>query len=346
MKKAVVDYLRAEIEKGHIPGAVIQVAHKGKVILQEAVGYRSIYPEKTLMTADTVFDLASLTKVVATLPAVLKLIDSRAIKLEDSVQKFIPSFTDTTVTIQHLLTHTSGLPPSKDYHKTNFTFEQIIDDISTMEKDSASSAQVVYSDLGFILLKKIVEEIAKEEFSSYLQKELLNPLQMNETSFNPNFPKYRYAATEFSTIINDYKCGEVHDENAYYMGGISGHAGLFSTVDDLNNFAQMIENNGFFNGKQLLKEETILNSKKKLTTDLAENRGLGWLLQGDGYTPCGDLFSAESYGHTGFTGTSIWFDPHESLYVILLTNRVHLGRHKYILSIRPHVHSLIYESIQ
>ena len=345
MKKVVVNYLREEVDKWHLPGAVILVSHKGKVILKEAVGFRSVYPEKEPMKLDTVFDLASLTKVVATLPAVLKLKDSGAIQLRDSVQKFIPHFANHSVTIQHLLTHTSGLPTSIKYYKTNFTFDEIIHYIGTAKMDAPAGTQVVYSDTGFIVLKKIVEAAAKQEFTSFLQKEFFTPLQMNRTLFNPTFPKDRYAATEYSTVINNYKCGEVHDENAFYMGGISGHAGLFSTADDLGNFAEMIENNGDYQGKQLLKEETVVDSKKRFTADPSDYRGLGWQLKGEGYNACGDLFSDESYGHTGFTGTSIWFDPRESLHIILLTNRVHLGRERNILSIRERVHTLVREGI-
>ena len=343
--KKVVEYLREEVDKGHLPGAVLAVSHKGKIILKEAVGFRSIYLEKKPMTIDTVFDLASLTKVVATLPAVLKLMDYGAIRLGDSVQKFIPDFGNHSVTIQHLLTHTSGLPSSIKYYKTNFTYDEIIHYIGTAKMDAPAGTQVVYSDTGFILLKKIVEEAAKMEFTSFLQQEIFTPLQMNHTMFNPTFPKDCYAATEYSAEIQGYKCGEVHDENTYYMGGISGHAGLFSTVDDLKHFAEMIENNGFYQGKQLLKEETVIHSKQRFTMDPSEYRGLGWQLKGDGYNACGDLFSEKSYGHTGFTGTSIWFDPREALYVILLTNRVHLGRHRHILSIRERVHTLVYEGI-
>lgn len=341
MRKALVDYLESEIEKKHIPGAVLLVSHKGNVILKEAIGYKQVFPEKKKMTTNTVFDLASLTKVVATLPAVLKLKDSGLLSLDDSVQKYIPGFSDPAVTIKHLLTHTSGLPASKHYSQTNFTYDQVIQDINSMGGNETAGTEVVYSDLGFILLKEVVEEIVKEEYLSFLKRELFDPLQMSETSFNPKLPKDRYATTEFSKEINGYKCGEVHDENAYYMGGICGHAGLFSTIDNLSNFAQMIESNGSFKGKQLFNEETIALSKKNFTKELTEMRGLGWLLNGKGYNPCGDLFAENSYGHTGFTGTSIWFDPNKSLYIIMLTNRVHFGRHRHILSIRPHVHSII-----
>lgn len=346
MKKEIVRFLETEVEKSHLPGVVLSVSHKGKKVLNESIGFNQLFPDGRKMTEDTIFDLASLTKVVATLPMILRLVDEGVINLEDRVRKFLPVFTGEAVTIKHLLTHTSGLAATKDYFRSNLSYEEIIQDICTNASENKMESDVVYSDLGFMLLKEIVERVTQEKFATIVHKQILTPLEMFETAFNPKWPSDRYATTEFSNEIQGYKCGQVHDENAYYMGGVSGHAGLFSTMGDLHKFAEMITNNGVYKGKQLLKEETVNLSRSNFTRGLSSNRGLGWLLSGEGYNPCGEMYSDESYGHTGYTGTSIWFDPMKSLYVIMLTNRVHLGRQPHILTVRPQVHSLIYNLIE
>jgi len=334
-------YLEEVIEEGLLPGAVLRVSHNGSIVLEKTAGWRELYPSKNEMTSDTVFDLASLTKVVATLPIVLKLLDEDVISLADSIQTYLPDLADQEVTIQHLLTHTSGLEPTKEYFKQGMTYEQAVQDIAGNSQSAKAGEKVLYSDLGFILLKEIVEVASGTDFQALVEREIFSPLRMKETGFTPTFPEERYAATEYSDLIGAYKRGRVHDENAYHFGGVSGHAGLFSTMDDLSKYASMIEQNGRSGGRQILKEETVQLSRKWFTDGLAERRGLGWQLKDKAYAPCGELFSNLSYGHTGFTGTSMWFDPERSLSVILLTNRVHLGRRPDILTIRPKIHSLI-----
>ncbi|WP_254660865.1 serine hydrolase domain-containing protein [Bacillus sp. FJAT-27225] len=151
----------------------------------------------------------------------------------------------------------------------------------------------------------------------------------------------RYAATEFSDKLNGYKLGIVHDDNTESMGGISGHAGLFSTIKDLANYASMLENDGVFKGERLLSKQSLQLARKNFSAFSKEFRGLGWVLKSPNNSSCGDLFSDSAYGHTGFTGTSIWFDPEIRLYVILLTNRVHFGRKYPILRLRPRLHTII-----
>lgn len=344
MKEKVLRFLQKEIDLGHIPGAVIHVAHKGETILEEAIGYKTVYPKKEPMTLDTVFDLASLTKVVATLPAILKLLDEGEIFLEDEVQHFLPAFTQNgkeEITIKHLLTHTSGLMAHRRFNERELTAEKILTEIFTDDSKVPVGSKVIYSDLGLIALYKIVETVTKEDFASFLQREFFDPLNMLETGFHLDLPKERFAATEYCKYLGDYKRGIVHDENAEAMGGVSGHAGLFSTVKDLKNFSEMIEGNGVYNGKRLLSENALKLSKENFTSWDSEYRGLGWHLKSPKYSPCGNYFSAGSYGHTGFTGTSIWFDPIVDLRVILLTNRVHFGREPHIIRLRPRLHNLI-----
>ncbi|MFS0821241.1 serine hydrolase domain-containing protein [Bacillus sp. 1P02SD] len=344
MKDKVLAFLRKEIDMQHMPGAVISVSHNGKVLLEEAIGNRAVYPKELPMKPNTVFDLASLTKVVATLPVILKLIDDGEIRLDDTVAFFLPEFAQNgkeRITLRHLLTHTSGLPAHKQFYIKNLSTEQIMERIYAESLEVPSGSKVIYSDLGLITLYKIIELVTEQPFERFVEKEVFAPLEMVETGFNPTFEKERYAATEYSEKLKDYKYGIVHDDNTESMGGISGHAGLFSTIKDLQKYAEMIENNGVYKGKQILSESVLHLSRTNFTSFDQEYRGLGWILKSPVLSSCGDLFSTEAYGHTGFTGTSIWFDPEVNLNVILLTNRVHFGRHPHILRLRPRLHNTI-----
>jgi CubicO group peptidase (beta-lactamase class C family) len=341
VKNKVIQFLQHEILLGNIPGAVIQITHQGQTLLQESIGNRVVYPEKKPMHNDTVFDLASLTKVVATLPAILKLIETGTIRLDDSVHFYLPNFHIKEITLRHLLTHTSGLPAHRPFYKEKLNKDQIIEKICREPLTSKVGEKVVYSDLGLILLYKIIEIVTKEKFEDFIQREIFNPLEMKDTGFNPKHNREQYAETEFNETIGDYKAGIVHDENAESMGGISGHAGLFSTIKDFRNYALMIENEGLYKGKRILSSSVLSLAKQNFTPFDKEYRGLGWMLKSNTYSSCGDLFSNNSYGHTGFTGTSIWFDPEIKLHVILLTNRVHLGRKDGIIRLRPRLHNLI-----
>lgn len=344
MREKVLRFLQKEIDLKHIPGAVIHVSHQGNVVLQETIGCRAVFPEEAPMKLDTVFDLASLTKVVATLPVILKLLDDGEIRLDDRVAYFLPAFGGNgkeDVTIRHLVTHTSGLPAHIEYFKENLNAEQILECICNQSLENAIGSKVIYSDLGLITLYHVIEKITGERFEDHVGSEIFMPLGMMETSFNPAFDKNRYAVTEYSEKLQGYKVGIVHDENTESMGGISGHAGLFSTVQDMAKFARMIEQNGVWDGKRILSEAALQLSRKNYTSFDKEYRGLGWILKSPTYSSCGEYFSDASYGHTGFTGTSIWFDPEIELHVILLTNRVHFGRNPAILRLRPRLHNLI-----
>ena len=345
MKEKVIEFLQKEIDQKHIPGAVIQINHKGEIIFEEALGWRMDYEEKQeSMQMDTVFDLASLTKVVATLPSKLKLLDEGEVGLNDKVSHFIPEFSvnnKSEITLLQLLTHTSGLKSHRRFYQESISKEEVFEEIYKETLEYEPGTKVIYSDLGFMLLSEIIEIVTSSKFEKFVTKEIFKPLEMNETAFLPKFSTDRYAATEFDSSLNTYKLGVVHDENANALGGVSGHAGLFSTLSDLNHYVSMQENEGIFKGKRILSENVIQLSKKSLTTSLNERRGLGWQLKTDSETSCGDYFSEKSFGHTGFTGTSIWFDPTVDLSVILLKNRVHYGRESHILRLRPRLHNII-----
>ncbi|MBS4218756.1 beta-lactamase family protein [Bacillus sp. FJAT-49711] len=343
MKEEVIRFLQKEIDLENIPGAAIYISHKGTSILEEVVGYRALAPKKEPMQIDTVFDLASLTKIVTTMTASLQLLDKGEIRLDDPVSYFFPEFNENgkeEVRIRHLLTHTSGLPAHRPFYEEGLTTEQMIKKICAEELENPVGQKVVYSDLGFILLASLIEKVVEIPFDEYVSKEILTPLEMHETGFNPTYSRTRFAATEFSEKLNDFKYGIVHDDNAESMGGVSGHAGLFSTLKDLTNYAQMIENGGSFRGKKIISTVALDLSKRNFTPVDEEGRGLGWQIHSPRLS-CGDLFSYTSYGHTGYTGTSMWFDPEIQLHVILLTNRVHAKNQQAILRLRPRLHNLI-----
>ncbi len=344
MKAKVLDFLQKAVEQEHIPGAVIHVTHKGETILEEAIGNRSLDPTESPMKLDTVFDLASLTKVVGTLPVILMLMDDGSIRLDDPVAFFLPEFAQEgkeAITIRNLLTHTSGLPAHKEFYKESLTTEQIVASICSEKLAFPVGSKVLYSDLGLITLYQIIEAVTEKNMEDVLQAKIFHPLEMYETGFNPTFARERYAPTEYSEVLGDYKYGIVHDENTESMGGISGHAGLFSTVADLRNYLSMIENDGIYKGKRILSSAAIQLSRQNDSPFDREYRGLGWMLKSPALSSCGDLFSEESYGHTGFTGTSIWVDPSIDLSVILLTNRVFYGRKPHMIRLRPRLHNII-----
>lgn len=340
MDQAIQKFLAQEIEQGHIPGANIFISYKGKVLLNKAFGSRlHTSDEQKPMEQDTIFDIASLTKVVSTLPSVLKLIDAGEIRLDDSLQYFFPksvNMHNQDITIRHLLTHTSGLPAFRPYYKKKFMTEAMVEQILCEKLSHAPGSTVCYSDLGFILLGQIVQKVSGMTLDTFASEMIFIPMGMQDTGFKPDYPENRFAATEYDIHASRFLIGEVHDENARAMGGISGHAGLFSTITDLSKYTKMIENDGEYDGRRILSNTAVQLSNRSHMG----NRGLGWEINGI-QSSCGDYFSPDAFGHTGFTGTSIWFDPHRGLHVILLTNRVHYGRHPHMIRLRPRLHNLI-----
>ncbi|WP_382400399.1 serine hydrolase domain-containing protein [Lentibacillus salinarum] len=341
--------LSREIEAKRIPGAAAVVGKKDLIAGSFAGG--SIMIDETVNTPvnqDTIFDCASLTKVVITLPLVLRLMEQGLIELDEPVSTYVPAFhkgAKSHVTIRHLLTHTSGLKPHIRNDFTNWKPEEAKAYIYSQELDHYPGKWVVYSDLGFIILGDIIERILNQPLDKAAEAYILHPLGMVDTYFNPpDHLKSRIAATEYRRDLKRYQWGEVHDEKAYAFGGISGHAGLFSTVGDLARYAQMWLNQGELGDALIFSPVTVENSIRNYTLLLNGNRGLGWVLKGDTLDASGDLFSQYSYGHTGFTGTSLWIDPEKDLFVVLLTNRVHLGRDHSIFRLRRVFHNAVMAS--
>ncbi|MBE3519046.1 MAG: beta-lactamase family protein [Firmicutes bacterium] len=324
--------------EGEIPGAVCAVVRQGKVVGPRAFGLAVRTPVRIPMTPATVFDLASLTKVVATLPSILVLLEMGKLRLDDRVSLFLPEFGvngKESITIRHLLTHTSGLPAHVKFYEMGLDRAGIVRKICEMEA-SPPGEHVVYSDLGFIILGEIVERITGKSLDEFARENIWRPLGMNDTCFLPGeSSRHRLAATEYRADLKKVMWGEVHDENAYAMGGIAGHAGLFSTVTDLARYALMWLGEGEFGSVRVLSRSTVRLAIKE-HVNKEDRRGLGWVLKSHAFSSGGDLLSDASYGHTGFTGTSLWCDPETQTAIILLTNRVHAGRDgTAIIELRP-----------
>lgn len=350
--EAALALLAEEIGTGRLPGAVAVVARRGVVAVHRSLGWAQQQPERRLMQPDTLFDLASLTKVMATLPAVLQLLERGAFRLDDPVCHFFPEFSGEgreEVRIRHLLTHTGGLPPGLPLWQGEGTRAERISRAFRVTLQERPGARVIYTDLGFILLGELVEKVTGVPLDRYVHEHVCAPMGMREARFTPP-PGYRTrcAATEYREALGRPLVGEVHDENAAGLGGVAGHAGLFATAPEVTAYGQMWLNGGATGGIQVLAPATVAAATRDQTPGLAEGRGWGWLVARSGaeHLSCGDLFSPGSFGHTGFTGTSLWVDPARELVVVLLTNRVHLGRTDHILRLRPRFHNAVAAAVR
>lgn len=355
-REKITELLETYVADGAFPGAAAAVVDDKGVLYHEAVGNAQTVPVTRELTEETVFDLASVTKAVATGTSVLQLIDRGEIGLEDAISEYYSDVPDEKreITISQLLTHTSGLPAWAALWNEVDHPDQVIDYIL---RDTSlhfePGTEVTYSGLGFILLGDLVEKVTGSPLDEYTAENIFEPLEMDSTAFNPleNLPEDReYAATERSAYYdNEVVVGEVHDENAAYLGGVSGNAGLFSTIDDLSTFARAILNGGKGKKREPGKPARILSNRtvdvmaEDWTSELDGARGLGWdRREIFGTDENGESFDPDAFGHMGFTGTSIWFSPRLNLGVIALTNRVHPSRESYgIYDFRPEFHNLI-----
>jgi CubicO group peptidase (beta-lactamase class C family) len=330
----------AWVRERQIPGGVVSVAVSNRFRFHKAFGsYTDGAAEKTIVL-DTLFDLASLTKVVATLPAVLALAAKGKLGLEDRVRAHMPEFVHDKVTIRHLLTHSSGLPADLPAAPRSARGRQVMDEILRQELLHPPGTRVVYSDLGMILLGEIIARVSGEPLDRYVRKAVFEPLGMNSVTFNPDVSlKSRIAATEL--VDGAYIVGEVHDEKCFHLGGVSGSAGLFGTAEELVKYADL----------WLYPDKYGIIPPAYIRAALHEpfqNRGLGWeVLDDPGSIPysCGSLWPKGSFGHTGFTGTSLWIDPAHELIVVFLTNAVHFGRNNPLRHLRRKLHDAIFASL-
>jgi uncharacterized protein YbbC (DUF1343 family)/CubicO group peptidase (beta-lactamase class C family) len=315
--------IQQAISDGNIPGAVLVVGHDGRVVYRKAYGSRALEPRRELMTADTIFDLASLTKVVATTTSVMQLFEQGKIRLNDPVAKYIPEFGQNgkdDITVRQLLTHYSGLAPDIDLNP-EWEGKDTAYRLSYAETPAqAPGSSFIYSDTNFIMLGALVEKISGETLDAYTARHVFTPLKMSHTRYNPPaIWRTRIAPTEYDEHEHMIR-GVVHDPRARRMGGVAGHAGVFSTGDDLAKFAQALLDGG----DGILTSDTVDKmTQPEQPPSAPVLRGFGWDIDSPFSSNRGDLFPVGSYGHTGFTGTSMWIDPTTKSYVILLANAVH-----------------------
>lgn len=314
------------IKAGGYPGASVIVGRKGAAVFEKGFGKLSWSENSTAVDAQrTIYDVASLSKVVGTTTAIMILYDENKIRLDDPVVSYIPTFgggDKDKVTIRQLLTHTSGLPAGRDIWRIAQTPLEARALVLSTPLEGRPGAQYIYSDLGADVLGLLIEVVSGEPLDKFLTRRVFEPLGMNETMYRPaDSLRYRIAPTEVTPPRGYPLRGEVHDENAYALGGVAGHAGLFSTAADLSVFAQMMLNGGEYNGVQIISKPTV----ELFTSRSFGHRALGWdTAEGD--YGSGRYLGPTAYGHTGFTGTSMWIDPEREMFVILLTNRVHAAR--------------------
>src|ERR1700726_4943650 len=321
---AVLDpIIQQAIHEGNIPGAVLLVGHDGHVIYRKAYGARALEPRHEAMTVDTIFDLASLTKVIATTTAMMQLVERGKVRLNDPVAKYLPEFAQNgkeDITIRQLMTHYSGLAPDLDL-TTPWEGKSTAYQLAFVEPpETTPGSGFVYSDINFIMLGAVVEKVSGETLDAYTTQHIFAPLKMTRTRFVPPATwRPKIAPTQYDDKEHMLR-GEVHDPTARRMGGVAGHAGLFSTGDDLAKLAQALLNGG----GGILSAETV----EKMTSpeqppSAPVLRGFGWDIDSPFSSNRGDLLPVGGYGHTGFTGTSMWIDPTTKTYIMLLTNAVH-----------------------
>ncbi|MDB4885927.1 MAG: beta-lactamase [Gemmatimonadetes bacterium] len=314
------------IKAGGYPGAAVVVGRRGAAVLERGFGKLGWTNDASSVVAErTIYDLASLTKVVGTTTAVMILFDEGKIRLDDRVSQYIPEFTGggkESITIRLLLEHRSGLPAGRDLWRIAHTPDEARAAVISTPLFARPGEFYEYSDLGADMLAFVVEAASGQKLDQFLASRVFTPLGMSDTRFRPDASlRGRIAPTEVTPPRGYPIRGEVHDENAYALGGVAGHAGLFSTASDLSIFAQMLLNGGTYNGTRLIADSTV----QLFTKRAAGTRALGWDTCAGSYG-CGSHMSANAYGHTGFTGTSLWIDPDRDMFVVLLTNRVHAAK--------------------
>jgi serine-type D-Ala-D-Ala carboxypeptidase len=360
----VENVIEQAMSRGEIPGGVIRARMGPELRYDEAFGAACLVPERHEATLDTIYDLASLTKVMATTAAVQLLVADGKLALDQPIAELLPTFATrgkSSITLRHLLTHSAGLRPWRAYYAdlrdremrkgenlvgTEAGRQSIIDRIVKSSLVHNPGEASVYGDLDFIVLGAVVEQAAGERLDQLVARRIYEPLGMRDTRFNPlpfEGSARRYAATEQCAWRDRVLWGEVHDPNAWAMGGVAGHAGLFGTAADVMRFAdEMLAaergESAIFDGE--LARQFFTRQETAPDSDWA----LGWDTPTPGHSTSGERFSRRSIGHTGFTGTSVWIDLERDVVIVALFNRVHLIAKKSRFSLRPMIHDLIYDA--
>lgn len=324
------------IAQRRLPGAVVAVGHRGNVVFKKAYGHRQLQPTLEQMTVDTMFDLASLTKPIATATSVMVLIDQGKVSLDDPVIKHLPEFEShdkQDVTIRHLLLHTSGLIPDNAMSEYRGTRTDTVRNWMNQELLSPPGTRFRYSDVGFLVLGELIERVSDMPLDEFATQHVFAPLKMNETFFKPPESFHDRCATT-QTRAGQWMRGTVHDPRAHAIGGVGGHAGLFSTTDDLVRYATAMVRGGRMNRKNEIESIRVLSPESfgMMTaayavpgrkSDSSSLRGLGWDKRSGYSSNRGGSMTESAFGHGGFTGTAMWIDPGLELFVVFLSNRVH-----------------------
>ena len=360
------------VARKELPGAVVLVARRGGVVWRKAYGARALVPAREAMTADTVFDAASLTKVVATATSAMILVERGRLRLADPVSAYIPELKGggrERVTIEHLLTHRSGYAPDFDLGERWSGYEEMLRRLYAEPLRHAPGARFVYSDIGMIALGEVVRRVSGRPLDEFARENIFGPLGMRDTAFRPvgaaggadAAALARVAPTESVRGVRSYLGGagesgpegervlrgEVHDPTAHRMGGVAGHAGMFTTADDLALFCQMILAGGEYAGARVLGPLAVAEmTRPRQVTEDGGARGLGWDINTSFSANRGDLFPVGSFGHTGFTGTSVWIDPATETFVVFLSNRVHPEGRGDVTPLRARVANIVAGSIE
>jgi uncharacterized protein YbbC (DUF1343 family)/CubicO group peptidase (beta-lactamase class C family) len=336
--------LERSVAAGDMPGAVLLVGHNGRIIYRKAFGSRALEPVREPMTVDTIFDLASLTKCIATTTSIMKLVEEGRVRLNDPVAAYLPEFAQNgkqDITIRELLTHYSGLAPDLDLQTPWNGRDAAFAMAMAQTPANPPGSRFVYSDINFEVLGFVVEKISGQPLNEFADRHIFIPLGMTHTRFLPPgewLP--RIAPTQYDEQGKMLR-GVVHDPTARRMGGVAGHAGLFSTVDDLSRFAQDL-----LSGLKVLSPAIIEKmSTPQQPPNAASLRGLGWDIDSPFSSNRGELLPVGSFGHTGFTGTSLWIDPVTDTYIILLTNAVHPRGGKSVVSLRSRVATAVVQGL-
>ncbi|MBD3308940.1 serine hydrolase [candidate division KSB3 bacterium] len=352
--------LQQALDNGSTPGIALLVEKHGTCLYRTALGYAQIYPDHRTLTETTRFDIASLTKVVATTTAVMLLLRDNLITLHDPVKKYVPECPHEQITFTHLLTHTAGFPAwqpffedvqqeadrrgSAEFIGSPEAKQFVLEKLCQTDLLSPPGKDCLYSDLGFILLGVAIEHITGVPLDQYCHDMIFQPCNMAATGFQTTgapVVKELYAATERCEWRQTILCGVVHDENAYAMGGVAGHAGVFSTLDDLHRFMRKLLQ-CYQGDDPFLPQPLVRQFFARQNLVQGSTRALGWDTPSPQKSTSGTLLSAASIGHTGFTGTSIWLDLTRQLLILLLSNRIHPSRqNQTFLNIRPKIHDTI-----
>jgi uncharacterized protein YbbC (DUF1343 family) len=373
-----------DIADKKLPGAVVLVGHKGKIVFRKAYGNRSLVPTVEKMTVDTIFDAASLTKPIATATSIMILVERGQLRLNDTIDKFIPEIQDENakrVTIQQLLTHISGYQPDFDLREKWTGRDGMLQALYKEKLRQPAGTKFVYSDIGFIVLGEILERVADKNLKSFVVENFLFNMKMSASGFGlglqvltpnqlPSFSilaknpfiltgkaiaptenikgQQSYLGGQFDGNDGDKILrGQVHDPTAYRMGGVAGHAGLFSTADDLARYCQMMLNGGILDGKRILSSNTIARMTAPIVvSEDGATRGLGWDINTSFSSNRGELFPLGSFGHTGFTGTSVWIDRVSQTFVVFLSNRVHPDGKGDVAPLRAKVATVVASAIE